>query len=200
MLPPMLQRSELQFEAPVQLAWAAKACVRLGYILRSRGCTPSSLDRNQGACAWRTAEQPNGDADSLLAEAGVAAAEALIRLGACLATSGVVPPAIEAANWEALPSKVSNCCWLGSCTMLGALQGHGWGHGWAPDMHGGPCWSALNKQRSLLATPVLHQSTQSFTLCAGLPSWRPSIMRSICWSRRCGPCAWAAWYQLPHWR
>ena len=76
----------------------------------------------------------------------------------------MVPQAIEAANWEALPSKVSNCCWLGSCIMLAALQGHGW----APDMHGGPCWSALNKQRSLLATPVLHQPTQSFTLCAGL--------------------------------
>ena len=93
------------------MAWAAKTCVRLPYILRSHACTPTSLVLLQPTCSWRTAEAPGGDKDSSLTEAGVAAAEALVRLGACLATSRAVPPAAEAANWKALPSKASHCCY-----------------------------------------------------------------------------------------
>lgn len=100
------QYNEEEYTPTRRMAWAAKACVRMGYIPRSRACTPSSWGRTQGACAWRTAEQPDGAMDSGLAEASVAAAEALVRLSACIGDSSMVPDGDDILSWETLPSKV----------------------------------------------------------------------------------------------
>ncbi|PRW60245.1 MYND finger domain [Chlorella sorokiniana] len=104
---PRGKRSEAECMAVRHVVWAAKACGRLAYVLRTRACTrsPRGPMANQGACAWRTAEQPDGAFDTALVEASAAAAEALVRLAACEDSCGVVPPSDVAECWEALPLK-----------------------------------------------------------------------------------------------
>lgn len=104
---PEERRSEEEFEAAMHFSWAAKACVRLGYILRSRACTGLSVGQDVDvSCAWRTKEEPEGSSDAALVLAGTAAAEALVRFGGRLAQHGsVVPPRDEAAAWAELPTK-----------------------------------------------------------------------------------------------